>query len=521
MQIANNPPSMHADEADTGYTALSLIKTGQDPYGNRWPLHFQDQANNYRAPLYTYSVIPFVFLFGLNPVATRLPSVIFGTLMVLLVYLISKKMFKSDVVSITAALLVCINPWSIHLSRTGLEVNLSVFLTVLGFLLFLFRDKSKWYLFLSAIIFGLSLFSYHPDKIFTPLILLLLLILNYKDVVKNKGPYLLFAVIFAFFVGLTGYLAIFSNGSAEFGSASIFNNDTAYNFVNYQRTQTNAPLGISSIFANKPIYYIREFINKYIGPLSINYLFVNGEGSLDKGIGNYGQFHLFELFPLVLGIIYLWKRSKKYFVIFTVWFLFALIPGGITKNGYYAYRDVNAMFPPLIFTSLGIKEAINFLERGRRKYFLYIYAAFSLILFTYFVYNYYFSYPVYARDWWAYNQKQVIEYINKNKSKYSSVYIQGGMDWNILYAFYTTMDPREFQKSYKYLVPLGDKKVTKIDGIFIGDLTKSDSDISKSLYLTKQSLLVVPGHYFPKMNPYRSFYSVDGTHIDLNAFVIK
>lgn len=519
--IDQNPPSMHADEADTGYTAFSLLKTGHDPYGNVWPLQFQNQANNYRSPLYTYSVIPFVALFGLNPLSTRFPSILYGVGMVLVIYFIAQKMFRNFWISFVAALLLAINPWSIHLSRTGLEVNLSVFLSSLGFLFFLYRDKYRWLLPLSAFIFGLSLFAYHPNKIFVPLLLIFLITINYKEVLKNKIFYFLSSIIFLLFFGVVVYLGFFSNGNAEFNAVSIFNRESAYNFVNYQRTQTKAPISLSSIFANKPVYYAREFINKYIGPLSVNYLFVNGEGSLDKGIGNYGQYHLFEIVPFVLGLVFLWKKSKKYFTFLIVWFALALIPGGITKTGYYAYRDVNAMIPPILMTSIGVIGGTEYFLKKKSKYILYAYGGASIILFAFFIYNYFFSYPVYARDWWAYSQKQVLQYIQENKSKYSQIYIQGGMDWNVLYAFYNAIDPRKFQESYKNRVSLGDQKVVKIMGIYIGALTENESDITKNPYFEKNSLLIVPGHYFPKIAPIKSFYSVDGVHVDINAIQIK
>ena len=73
------PPGLTADEAVMGYDAYSLLKTGKDQFGNAWPLAFRS-FGDYRPPLYVYAAIPFVALFGLTPLAVRLPSMIAGSL---------------------------------------------------------------------------------------------------------------------------------------------------------------------------------------------------------------------------------------------------------------------------------------------------------------------------------------------------------------------------------------------------------------------------------------------------------
>lgn len=521
ISLGTNPPAMHADEADTGYTALSLIETGKDPYGNKWPLQFKDQASNFRAPLYTYSVIPSVYLLGLSPLATRLPSALYGTALIVVVYFLLQKLFKNPGISLIGAFLTAINPWSIHLSRTGLEVQLSVLLTALAILFFLLRDKKKYFLYLSFITFGLSLFSYHPAKIFTPLVIVFLIIMNFKKLKNNKLSLVISSIIFSFFLVLMLLLAIHANGASEFSNVSIFDSARASEIVNMQRTQTLASLKLSSVFSNKPVYYLREFVNHYVGPLSINYLFINGESSLDKGIGNYGQYHLFELLPFLLGLVALWKRGGKIFILILGWFIIALVPAGITKTGYYAYRDVNAMIPPIIITSLGIYESIKYLNRKKLQVLSYFYLVFSFFIFAFFVYNYYFSYPVYARDWWAFSQMKAIDYVTNHKSEYSSTYIQGGLDWNILYAFYNNISPSEFQKSYSSQVMLGDSKVWLLRGIYIGDLIKNDAAIKLTPGLRGSSLLIVPGNYFKKEIPLHLFTGVDGVNINLKAFKIN
>lgn len=488
ISIEHNPPSMHADEADTGYTALTLIKTGMDPYGNSWPLHFQDQAYNFRAPLYTYATIPFVYLLGLNVLSERLPSVLFGVMLIACVYLLLKEFFKNEDISLLGAFLMAINPWGIHLSRTGLEVMLSVLLTTSGILLFEISKRKKYFLILSTIAFSLFLFSYHPAKIFVPLIICVLVFLNFKNLIKKKFELIVSIVIMGISVLVIGHLAINGKGAAELHNVSIFDNERAGKVVDMQRTNTEAPLSVSSLFSNKIVYYIREFSNVYAGPLSFNYLFLNGENNLDKGIGNYGQFHLFEFPAFIIGVYAVWKKNRKLFFLSLIWFFLALIPGGITKTGNYAYRDVNAIVPPLIFTSAGFVSFYSFVKRNNIKFVIGPFIIIAASLFVYFIYNYYFSYPVYSRDWWGFSQKEALDYaINIPDS--TPVVIHGGLDWAVLYAFYNNLEPVVFQKAYN-----DSKSVNfvRFENIYIGNVVRDDGSLEYDRRIPQKAVVIVP-----------------------------
>ena len=74
-RINEVPVSLFGDELDVGYHAYSILKTGKDYSGNSWPLHFQSLAE-WRTPLYLYSAVPTVAIFGISPLGVRLPAII-------------------------------------------------------------------------------------------------------------------------------------------------------------------------------------------------------------------------------------------------------------------------------------------------------------------------------------------------------------------------------------------------------------------------------------------------------------
>lgn len=94
-RIGEVPISLMGDELDLGYQAYSILKTGRDYSGNPWPIHFQSLAE-WRTPLYLYSAVPTVALFGISPLGVRLPAAIFGVLGVLFFYLLVKELFPKN-----------------------------------------------------------------------------------------------------------------------------------------------------------------------------------------------------------------------------------------------------------------------------------------------------------------------------------------------------------------------------------------------------------------------------------------
>src|SRR3990170_4092898 len=83
------------DEAALGYNAYSLLHTGRDEYGQLAPVVFKS-FGDYKPGLYIYFTVPAVALLGLNEFATRLPSAVFGTLLLPVLFIFAKLLFPKD-----------------------------------------------------------------------------------------------------------------------------------------------------------------------------------------------------------------------------------------------------------------------------------------------------------------------------------------------------------------------------------------------------------------------------------------
>jgi 4-amino-4-deoxy-L-arabinose transferase-like glycosyltransferase len=116
-----------SDEPIHIYPAKSILETGEPllPSGIKYS----------RALPFTYSVALSFKLFGINEISARLPSVIFGTLSIILIFFIGKEFFGT-MVGLVSALLLAFIPFEIAWSRTCRMYSMYQFFFLFGFFAF-------------------------------------------------------------------------------------------------------------------------------------------------------------------------------------------------------------------------------------------------------------------------------------------------------------------------------------------------------------------------------------------------
>jgi len=89
------------------------------------------------------------------------------------------------------------------------------------------------------------------------------------------------------------------------------NLDKAIDFVNNERAQT-IPNAFINIFSNKPLYVFNEFVKKYIGAFSPNYLFLTGD-TLGVEVFSFGSMDYFIIliFLYLIGFCSLLRKTKS------------------------------------------------------------------------------------------------------------------------------------------------------------------------------------------------------------------
>lgn len=197
--LTDIPGPLNIDEISYGFDAWSLLTTGVDRYGVRWPILFRS-LGAFTQPIITYSTIPFVWLLGPTPIAVRLPPVLFGSASVVLMYFVGKRFFSKKI-GLISAVLLAISPWHIQLSRAGLQPATVTFFVLLGLLCFKWAfdarsKKSIWYWIIAGAACGLWWYTYHAMYAITLPFIFILGIWAWRERPDEKKNILLGGVSF-------------------------------------------------------------------------------------------------------------------------------------------------------------------------------------------------------------------------------------------------------------------------------------------------------------------------------------
>jgi|WetSurSiteA1Bulk_404760.scaffolds.fasta_scaffold00617_3 4-amino-4-deoxy-L-arabinose transferase-like glycosyltransferase len=457
VNLPSFPIGFTPDEASFGYDAYSLLKTGQDQWGNSLPLVFKS-FGDYKSPLLGYLQVPFVAILGLNKLSVRLPNAILGSFMVLAVYLMVSEMFRKHFedswkLGLAASILVAISSWSVMLSRGAFEANLTTFFLPFGIWLFLLGLKKPKYFIYSAIIFGLNLFTYHSAKLVTPLVYISLLFF-YRKEIKELGikKILPSAAIFSLFILLTLYTFSLGAGS-RVSERSIYEGSleeaAKIKIANIQKG--GSPI-LERLLHNKYQMTALRFINNYKQYFSFKFLFSEGPRETTYGmLPGRGVLYWFEL-PFIIGIIIsLLRRKEKILYLLLFWLLIGPIPAALSTGVGYSANRAAVMMPFInILLALGAYELFKFIQKQFdkkiSKYLLIGYALVALFFVYGFVKSYFVDSPKVVAKGMLYGNLEVAKWINENAGGVNKIVVDKGIsEPHIYFAFAEELDPKVYQ----------------------------------------------------------------------------
>lgn len=417
-KLDSNPPSLYWDEISNGYDAYSILKTGRDQYGQLLPLVFRG-LDDYRPGVYIYTTIPAILIFGLNEFSVRLPSALFGTLSVLVTFLIVKKLFSKKL-ALISALLLAISPWQIQFSRAGFEANLMQSFILLAIFFFLHSRNKPSLIFISSFFFGLALNTYQAAKIWIPS-LLLTIIFFWRNEIYRLGKKIiavsiLILCIFSLPIILNPQEALL-RGRAE----SIFK-------------ESKNPMN--------------DFISAYLSYFSPKFLFSRGDTIGRHSITGMGELYVFEAPIILFGLYVLIHHNSRRNKFILAYFLLAPIAAAFAKPSPHALRSIT--FIP-VWSLLG---AIGLLKIKKMIYLSYFRVLIMIIFCTLIFYNvstylhlYYKHYPIEKGPDWQVGYKEMVQVLKKYEANYHRIIISPHLGNPYLYVlFYSKYDPSKYQK---------------------------------------------------------------------------
>jgi 4-amino-4-deoxy-L-arabinose transferase-like glycosyltransferase len=480
------PPHYSNDEISIAYDAYSVLHTGRDEHNQLLPLSFQSHST-YKAPLTAYLLLPTTALWGPSDWAAKLPSAILGSLTVMTFMILVWQIFRSRSLTIFSGLVMTMTPGHIYASHMILESNIALFFVVLGLTMFFrYVEKKKLInLVWAAVFLALSIYGYHTEWIFTPLIIAGMGII-YR---RNLG----FKAIAAggLIFGLVLWPLIWDTFGRS-GASTRANTEMIINEPTLQDTLHNPKLTAIS----KTQSVANAVLSNYANYFNLGYLFAYGLDIPPKPLTTQSGLFLAVFLPFFLiGLLEMFKLQgeRKWFLMMLL-FVAPVVPA-LTKGGANFVRALVMVVPMVMVIGLGLNSAWKNIKKTKLKIILVVIP--MAISFGYFCLLYYFHYPAHAGENFAYGYRQAAMYINAHPNRYTKIVVDPkfGRDYefvgvpHLYLAYFTRYDPAKFLKLRKDL-PTG----LYFEPFEIREINwGGEKGMKKTLYITPESNLPKKG----------------------------
>lgn len=473
--LGSTPPSPDWDEAALGYNAYSIYHTGKDEYGEFLPVVLRS-FDDYKPALYAYLTIPSILLFGVNTFAVRFVSALFGILTVAVTYFFVKELFgkygitlngkqlKPEYLGLLAAFLLAISPWHIQFSRIAFESNVGVAFNLFAAYFFLLGLRRPLFFSVSALCMALNLYVYQSEKVFTPLLFLVLLAATFKDVFKVPKKYLALACIVGVLVTLpmAHYLLTNKESLARAQGVSVFADSTVFLRDNVERLSNDKERGdvVGLVFNNRRVEYVKSIVAGYLAHYDPNWLFITGD-IVRHHAPDMGLMYPWELPFLLVGVYHLLftKIDRRVKILLLGWIIITPIPASVTSGVPHAVRTLNFLPILQITTAVGIFAAWHLLLQKRKvfRYIPHIAASIFFVVFSftflYYLNQYFVQQNILNSYDWQYGYEKAVSQIRRLEPNYEKIIVsnQPPLDQSYMFfLFYLLYPPEQYHEDAMY-----------------------------------------------------------------------
>ncbi len=285
------------DEMVYGVHALGIINSGL----------LQEMHEN---PVWMYLTDLIYKIFGMTLVSSRLLSILFGSLSIIVLYFLTKEMFNKRI-AIISAILLTFSSYHILTTITELDVPMVFFVLLSSYFLIKYLKEGIIKYHITATIFlGIGILTKNIAALFIPAYIIAILFYqrteNKEKILSKKNIKLL--IIFFLIMFIIAFPTL------------------VFNYILYQEKGIT-DLQFSRFLSgeNKGIY---QSISNTIQPFSLKVLLVsydNGIPGILKGFQHYWRYSLFLFLTFLAGIIIALKRDKNWTIYLLTLFLIPFI----------------------------------------------------------------------------------------------------------------------------------------------------------------------------------------------------
>jgi 4-amino-4-deoxy-L-arabinose transferase-like glycosyltransferase len=341
VALEQSPPGFALDEACETYDAYSLWHTGRDQHGVLLPTVLQS-FNDYRMPLFMYSMAPMVGMAGLSVTTARLTSAFWSILAIAAVYWVGVQMF-GRAAGLVAAFFLAISPWHVQQSRIAYEPNATVLAAtlVVGMLWRWRRTGQNRWLLGVTFVSGLAIYTYVIMKPFIPLLVVLLGLLFWRTLLAHRRQVLI-AVGIGVLLAFPAFYDTFRHPDVTQGR--------------YRQVAVFRPgrsLGEASV----------DILRNIQGDLSPRFLV--GSGNLLRNPEGTKKLYPAQALLILFGIA--WGVRKREFRLPTVamilWILAGMLPVALTARTSHEHRLLPIVASYQLLSGLGMIGLVSTLNR--------------------------------------------------------------------------------------------------------------------------------------------------------------
>lgn len=406
------PAGINDDELHFVMNAKSIFYGFSNIEGNADPFKLSEVSSLIFAPI--------IGLLPNNLFTARLPYALIGCLSIILIYAITLRLTKNFYLAILSAIIASINPWSVYVSRTSFDAPIAIFFFLLTFyLLSLLKPK---YIYLSIVTGFLAFNSYIGTKIlFFPFIAISSYFL-WKFNKKNGKTYLI-AVLASLLITLN-FIITLPNQSVgnRIGELATPNSQKIIDQVNLERRQSFQSRPLKFLLTNRYTLYTKNFIQKYLYSFSTDILFLEGDHTATGSLWKHGYFYYIDALLIILGIIYLYTKHRKFLALICTFILLSPIPEAIRSDTIPAYVFHSSLQYPFLFILIA-GGILLFWQIFSNKYLRFLLIFIYLLSFVNFIDIYFFKSPMYQPEAFSFSYRIISKYLKLESNKNKEIYI--------------------------------------------------------------------------------------------------
>ena len=435
--LETTPPPFFRDEAEKGYNAWCLWKTGCDYEGHRLPL-FINVFGAYTSAIYQYATAPLVGILGLKVLVVRLTAALAGVFTVMFLCWLARELFDEPTALVAAAILA-ISPWHVHFSRWAQQgIFMPLLFTIAAWGTVRFRQGRRAGLPIAAAAIAIAAYAYDVGRVLAPLFLLLLALVARRELREHKRWAAVAALVLAILVAPTLWFVMRQPEEA---------------MARFRRISIAQP-------GMLPAEVVGRFLVNYAKHFDPVYLAFRGDREPRHSMGKTGEIYPLELPFLLLGIYFLARRRNGAAAIVIGWIAIAPVASSMTNVGIpHALRSLAGVPAFALAIAVGLVEFMRRLpDKATRISVAGLLCFGELALAGNASFHYFKVYPSDSAGAWQSGFRESLDVCRSFSSAEEAIWISeslGGLALlpeiispvEIFVAFYWPIPPAEFQKS--------------------------------------------------------------------------